>query len=92
MGLSNLIGYCVAPHCRSLGAAMAEVTDSVRHCAVIKFLIKEGAAPASIHEHMKNVYGDSAPSYATVKRWAVLFRLSREPLEDDGRLPSSSHH
>jgi hypothetical protein len=28
------------------------------------------------------VYGDSAPSYATVKNWVKEFRLGRESVED----------
>lgn len=38
------------------------------------------------------VYGDSAPSYSTVKFWAQLFKQDRESLEDDPRSgrPSSA--
>ena len=31
------------------------------------------------------VYGENAPSYATVKRWAAEFRRRRTSLEDDRR-------
>ena len=31
------------------------------------------------------VYGENAPSYATVKRWAAEFRRGRTSLEDDPR-------
>jgi histone-lysine N-methyltransferase SETMAR len=31
------------------------------------------------------VYGDSSPSYSTVKEWAKQFRLGRESIEDDPR-------
>lgn len=53
--------------------------------AVIKFFCKEGLTPAQIKERLDCVYGQSSPSYSTVKEWAKLFKLGRESLEDDPR-------
>jgi len=54
-------------------------------CAVIKFLCKEGRAAKEIHDRLRTVYGDSAPSYSTVTRWSNEFRRGRETLKDDRR-------
>jgi len=37
--------------------------------AVIKFLCKEGRAAKEIHDRLRSMYGDSAPSYSTVTIW-----------------------
>jgi histone-lysine N-methyltransferase SETMAR len=50
--------------------------------SVIKFLFKEGQSPAEIKKRLDDVYGDCAPSYATVKNWVKEFRLGRESVED----------
>jgi hypothetical protein len=44
--------------------------------SLIKFLTKQ---------RMHNVYGDSSPSFTTVKEWSKLFRLGRNSIEDDPR-------
>lgn len=59
--------------------------SNIEHRAVIKFLTKEGVAPKEIKQRLDNVYTSSSPSYATVKRWAALFRMGRESLDDDER-------
>jgi len=53
--------------------------------AVIKFLCKEGRAAKEIHDRLRAVYGDSAPSYITVTRWSNEFWRGRETVEDDLR-------
>ena len=53
--------------------------------AIIKFLCKEGRAAKEIHDRLRAVYGDSAPSYSTVTRWSNEFQCGRESLEDDLR-------
>ena len=60
--------------------------------SVIKFLILEGNSPQDIHHRMITVYNDDAPSYATVKRWAIEFKSGRKSLGDDPRSgrPASS--
>lgn len=57
----------------------------MKHRAVIEFLTKEDQCPKNIHQRMLRVYGDSAPSYATVKRWSAEFKRGRQSLEDDPR-------
>lgn len=52
---------------------------------MIEFLTKEDQRPTDIHQRMVRVYGDHAPSYATVKRWSAEFRRGRQSLEDDPR-------
>lgn len=54
----------------------------IEYRAVIKFLTKEGHTPKHIKQRLDNVYGDSSPSYSTVKKWAKCFRLGQESLED----------
>ena len=71
---------------------MAADTVKIRNRAVIEFLTLEGRTPKEIHERMAKVYVDSAPSYATVKRWAVEAKHGRESLDDEarsGRPPSA---
>jgi histone-lysine N-methyltransferase SETMAR len=60
--------------------------------AVIKFLTKKGRATADIQTELQEVYGDNAPSYSTIKKWASEFKQGRESLEDDPRSgrPSTS--
>lgn len=65
---------------------MAEVENSkIELRSVIKFLTLEGNGPKDIHLRMANVYGDEAPSYATVKRWAAEFKRGRNSVLDDPR-------
>ena len=58
--------------------------SKVEYRAVIKFLTKEGLAPAAIKQRLDGVYGE-ASSYSTVKEWAKQFRLGRESIEDELR-------
>ena len=51
--------------------------------AVIKFLTLENRSANNIYERLTNVYGDSAPSYATVTRWVAEFKRGPTSLEDD---------
>lgn len=59
--------------------------ENIKHRAVIEFLTKEDQRPKDIYERMVRVYGDTAPSYATVKKWSAEFRRGRQSLEDDPR-------
>jgi len=40
----------------------------------MKFLILEKQSGNSFHERLTNVYGDSAPLYATITRWVAEFK------------------
>jgi len=57
----------------------------IRYRAVMEFLTLENVPPQQIHNRMTVVYGECAPSYASVKRWAAEFRQGRSSLEDDPR-------
>jgi len=57
--------------------------DKIKYCAVIKFFIKEGLMPNEIHSKFIKVYGDSSPSFSTIKKWAAEFKHGRTSLEDD---------
>jgi hypothetical protein len=55
----------------------------IEYHVVIKFLTKEGKILAEIKQCLDAVYGESSPSYLTVKEWAKQFHLGRESIEDD---------
>jgi transposase len=59
--------------------------DKIEYRAVIKFFVKEGLTPNGIHWKFIKVYGDSSPSFSTIKKWAAKFKLGRTNLEDDPR-------
>ena len=52
---------------------------------VIKFFVKEGLTPNESHSKFINVYGDSSPSFPTIKKWAAEFKCGRTGLKDDPR-------
>ena len=60
--------------------------DNIEYRAVIKFFVKEGLTPKEIHSKFKNVYGDSSPSFSTIKKWAAEFKRGHTSLEDDPRV------
>ena len=57
--------------------------DKIEYRAVIKFFVKEGSTPNEIHLKFIKVYGDSSPSFSTIKKWAAEFKRGRTSLEDD---------
>jgi len=57
--------------------------SKVEYRAVIKFLSKEGLAPAAIKQRLDGVYGEASPSYSTVKEWAKQFLALGESVEDE---------
>jgi len=59
--------------------------DKIECRAVIKFFVKEGLTPKEFHSKFINVYGDSSPSFSTIKKWAAEFKRGRTSLEDDPR-------
>ena len=64
--------------------------ENIRHRAAIEFSAKEDQHPRDIYELMVSVYGDTAPSYSTVKKWSAEFRRGRQPLKDDTRSGSQT--
>ena len=52
----------------------------------------ENVSPQQIHNPMTVVYGENAPSYATVKRWAAEFHRGRKSFEGEplSRRPSEA--
>jgi hypothetical protein len=42
--------------------------DQIEYRAVIKFFVKEGLTPIEIHSKFIKVYGDSSPSFSTIKK------------------------
>ena len=48
--------------------------DKIEYCTVIKFFVKEGLTPNEIQSEFIKVYGDSSPSFSTIKKWAAEFK------------------
>ena len=59
--------------------------DKIEYRAVIKFFVKEGLTPNEIHSTFIKVYGDSSPSFSTIKKWAAEFKRGPTSLENDPR-------
>ena len=59
--------------------------DKIEYRVVIKYFVKEGITPNEIHSKFIKVYGDSSPSFSTIKKWAAEFKRGRTRLEDDTR-------
>jgi transposase len=59
--------------------------DKIEYRAVINFFVKEGLTPNEIYLKFIKVYGDSSPSFSTIKNWAAEFKRGPTSLEDDPR-------
>jgi len=59
--------------------------DKIEYCAVIKFFVK-GLTPNEIHSKFIKVFGDSSPSFSTIKKWAAEFKHGHTSIEDDPRV------
>jgi histone-lysine N-methyltransferase SETMAR len=59
--------------------------DKIEYRAVINFFVKEGLTSNEIYSKFIKVYGDSSPSFSTIKKWAAEFKRGRTSLEDDPR-------
>ena len=59
--------------------------DTIEYRAVIKFFVKEGLTLNVINSKSIEVYGDSSPSFSSIKEWAAEFKRGRTGLEDDPR-------
>jgi len=62
-----------------------EKMEKIEYRAVIKYLFLKGNTPTQIKNELDVVYGDSAPSFTTVKFWAAEFKRGRTSLIDDER-------
>ena len=62
---------------------MAACTDDgFKQKAVIEFLTIEGVGAKEICHRLRNVYKESALSYASVRRWVVQFKSSNSDISD----------
>jgi len=59
--------------------------NKTEYRAIIKFFVKEGLTPNEIHSKFIKVYGDSSPSFSTIKKWDAKFKRGCTSLEDDPR-------
>ncbi|CAF1468251.1 unnamed protein product [Rotaria sp. Silwood1] len=59
--------------------------DKENYRFYIKVRTALGISPTLIRDELMTVFGDEAPSYATVARWAQWFREGREEIEDEAR-------
>jgi len=57
----------------------------IEYRAVINFFVKEGLTPNGIHSKFIKVYGDSSPSFSTIKKWAAEFKRGHTSLDYDPR-------
>jgi transposase len=57
----------------------------IEYHMIIIFFVKEGLTPNEIHSKFAKVYGDSSPSFSTIKKWAGEFKHGRTSLEVDSR-------
>jgi transposase len=65
----------------------------IEYHAVVKFFVKEGLTPNEIHLKFIKVYGDSSPSFSTIKKWAAEFKCGHTSLENvprEGRPESAT--
>ncbi|GJQ77293.1 hypothetical protein Trydic_g20715 [Trypoxylus dichotomus] len=66
---------------------MTEIGVRIRQRSVIEFLNTEGETPISIHERLKNVYGDVTVDVSTVRRWVHRYNEleGKTPLANEKR-------
>jgi len=65
--------------------SVSSKVDEIEYRPFIKFFVKEGLTPNEIHSRFIKVYGDSSPSFSTIKKWAAEFKCGCTNLEDDPR-------
>lgn len=59
--------------------------DKIEYRAVIKFLRLKGKSPIEIKAELDMIYGETFPSFFTVKMWAAEFKCSRISIFDEER-------
>jgi hypothetical protein len=57
--------------------------NKIAYRAVKIFFVKEGLTPNEIHSKFIKVYGNTSPSFSTIKKWAAEFKRGRTSLEID---------
>jgi len=60
--------------------------DEIQQRSVVRFMMLQKKASKAIHEELMSTMGDNVVAYATVKKWAALFKTGRDSVDDD---PSS---
>ena len=60
--------------------------DKIKYWAVIKYLFLKGNMSTQIKDKLDFAYGNSAPSFITVKFWAAEFKRGRKSLGDYERM------
>jgi hypothetical protein len=59
--------------------------DKIEYRWVTKYFVKKGLKSKEINFKFINVYGDSSPSFSTIKKWTTEFKLGHASLEVDPR-------
>ncbi|XP_028033987.1 uncharacterized protein LOC114245880 [Bombyx mandarina] len=59
--------------------------DKIEQRAVIKFLHVKGTKRKDIYDELKNVLGECAPSYATIKNWVAEFKRGHSCVQDEAQ-------
>ena len=59
--------------------------NKIEHRVVINYFILKDLTPTEIKNEMDSTLGESAPSFSTIKKWAVEFKHGRTSIEDDER-------
>jgi histone-lysine N-methyltransferase SETMAR len=59
--------------------------DKIEYGVILKFFVKEGLTPNKIYSKFIKFYGDSSPSFSTIKKWAAEFKLGCTSHEVDPR-------
>lgn len=59
--------------------------EQVEYRAVIRFMFLKGKSIDDTKTELDSVYGDLAPSIATVKRWVAEFKRGRTSIFDEHR-------
>ncbi|KAG7313617.1 hypothetical protein JYU34_000775 [Plutella xylostella] len=59
--------------------------EKIEYRAVLKYLFLKGNAPTQIKDELDSVYGDSSPSFTTVKFWAAELKRGCKSFRHDER-------
>ena len=57
--------------------------EKIEYRSIIEYLHLKGNMPAQVRTELDTVYGEAAPSFATVKRWSAEFNRGRTSLAND---------